>query len=67
MDRLNYLFEAIEADKASDSDTALGTDSKTSQGAESGSPQATSQQPTQASWTDVLMQEGPLEGRNPHS
>ena len=67
LDRLNVLFEAIEADKASDSDTALGMDSKTSQGAESSSPQATSQQPTQASWTDVLMQEGPLEGMHAHS
>lgn len=37
VDRLNYLFEAIEADKASDSDTAHGTDSRGSQGEESDS------------------------------
>lgn len=40
LDRLNFLFEAIEADKASDSDTALGADSKGSQGCESDSPLA---------------------------
>ena len=34
LDRLNYLFEAIEADKASDSETAHGTDSRGSQGDE---------------------------------
>lgn len=37
VDRLNYLFEAIEADKASDSDMAHGTDSRGSQGEESDS------------------------------
>ena len=37
VDRLNYLFEAIEADKASDSETAHGTDSRGSQGEDSDS------------------------------
>ena len=37
LDRLNFLFEAIEADKASDSDTAHGADSERSQGCESDS------------------------------
>lgn len=40
LDRLNFLFEAIEADKASDSDTAHGADSKSSHGCESDSPLA---------------------------
>lgn len=37
VDRLNYLFEAIEADKASDSENAHGIDSRGSQGEESDS------------------------------
>ena len=40
LDRLNYLFEAIEADKASDSETTHGTDSRGSHGGKSDSPQA---------------------------
>lgn len=45
VDRFHYLFEAIEADKASDSETANGTGSMVSEGAEPGSAQATSKQP----------------------
>lgn len=44
VDRFHYLFEAIEADKASDSETAHGTGSRLSEGAEQDSAQATSKQ-----------------------
>ncbi len=47
VDRFHYLFEAIEADKASDSETANGTGSRLSEGAEPDSAQATSKQPDQ--------------------
>ncbi|KAL0053903.1 hypothetical protein WJX82_000883 [Trebouxia sp. C0006] len=47
VDRFHYLFEAIEADKASDSETANGTGSRLSEGAEPDSAQATSRQPDQ--------------------
>lgn len=40
LDRLNYLFEAIEADKASDSETTHGTDSRGSHAGKSESPRA---------------------------
>jgi len=47
VDRFHYLFEAIEADKASDSETANGTGSRLSEGADPDSAQATSKQPKQ--------------------
>ena len=50
LDRLNVLFEAIEADKASDSETANGTDSRGSQGVEADSEPPTALQPSRATW-----------------
>lgn len=57
VDRFHYLFEAIEADKASDSETANGTGSRLSEGAEPDSAQATSKQPDQD--TSAQAQAGP--------
>ena len=44
VDRFHYLFEAIEADKASDSETANGTGSRGSQATEQDDAQVTSKQ-----------------------
>ena len=54
LDRLNFLFEAIEADKASDSETASGTDITDSRGAALDTAQAISLQPSLACQPDVM-------------
>ena len=58
VDRFHYLFEAIEADKASDSETANGTGSRLSEGAEPDSAQATSKQPDQDTSAQAQAQPG---------